>query len=73
MARLNLYPMPPQIRQIPRKWRPGHPPVNLGETLEELMLTLELFKILDVESQEYWGGDAMRKRLEQRIEQLKNV
>jgi len=71
MEKYSLGPMSEKIRQIPRKWRPGHPPVNLGETLEELTLTLELFKILDAESQEYWGGDTMRKRLEQRIEQLK--
>ena len=75
---ISIYPLPEKIRQIPRKWRPGHPPIFAGKTLEEVTLeevtfAFELFKVLDAESQQYWGGDTMRKKLERCIEQLKNV
>ena len=63
--------MSESLRKTPKKWRHSHPPLHSGDTLEEVELTYELFKILDAESQEWWGGDTLKEGLERRIAQLK--
>ena len=71
MEKYSMGPMPENIRKTPKKWRPQHPPLTVGESLEEVTLTYELFKILDAESQEWWGGAGLKEGLERRIAQLK--
>ena len=71
MERFSLTPMSEALRKTPKKWRHSPPPLHIGDTLEEVQLTYELFKILDTESQEWWGGDRLKEWLERRIAELK--
>lgn len=74
MTTIRILPMPEKIRQIPKKWRPGRPPDPIftdcgpGEpTREDFKIALEMFEALDIESQEYWGGEDMRDYLSEGI------
>lgn len=55
--RVQIAPMPAGIRNIPKKWRPLHPPIFPdGEpTAEEIELARALFKELDEESQNWYA------------------
>ncbi len=66
---ISIRPMPESYRKISKKFRPGHPPVFTGAgeiTPEDVELAIELFKLLDKESQDWYGGqtfiDAMKNK-----------
>jgi len=70
MTIINIKPMPESYRKIPKKWRPGHPPVSIfencgprGPTPEEIEEARELFKLLDEESKDWWGRRGIFKDL----------
>jgi hypothetical protein len=60
---VRIHPMPEWCRKVKSIYRPVAPPIFVdcgkdGPTPEEIELARELFKILDVESQEWyqrWG------------------
>ena len=57
---VTIKPMPESYRKIPKKFRPQHPPIFIecgesGPLPEEIELARELFKILDQESQDWYG------------------
>lgn len=61
MTTVHVKPMPEAIRRIKNKiFRPMHPPVFMeigpgGVTPQDTELARELFKILDEESQDWYG------------------
>jgi hypothetical protein len=70
MTIINIRPMPENIRKIPKKWRPGHPPVSIfencgqdGPTPDEIEEARELFKLLDEESKDWWGRRGIFEKL----------
>jgi len=62
MTTVHVAPMPENYKTIKKKiHRPQHPPLFQdidpgGVTPEDYALALELFELLDTESQEWWGG-----------------
>jgi hypothetical protein len=57
--RVVIKPIPEKYRSIPKKWRPGIPPVfpncrKSGPTPAEIALARELFGILDEESKDWY-------------------
>jgi len=70
MTTINILPMPENIRKIPKKWRPQHPPVKIfencgpdGPTPEEIEEAREIFNLLDEESKDWWGRGGYFKGL----------
>ena len=70
MTTINIGPMPENIRRIPKKWRPQHPPISIfencgptGPTDDEIEEARELFKLLDEESKDWWGRNGIFKGL----------
>lgn len=70
MTTINIGPMPENIRKIPKKWRPQHPPISIFEncwpnrpTDDEIEEARELFKLLDEESKDWWGRHGIFKGL----------
>ena len=62
-----FYPMPIAYKKIKPMWRPMHPPFWSGEmpSRAEFAYALEVFELLDEESQEWWGGQDTRKSLKE--------
>lgn len=58
MATVKIKPMPVSWRKIPARLRPNHPPIFEGgePTQEDVDLAIDLFELLDPESQEWYGG-----------------
>ena len=58
---VTIIPMPERYREIPKKYRPGTPPIftyaegEKGRSPEDVQLARELWKLLDEESQEWYG------------------
>ena len=70
MATVSVLPMPASFRDIPRRLRPGHPPIfpdGNEPTPADVALALDLFAALDVESFEWYGGTAAVERLRARL------
>lgn len=64
MTTINIKPMPESYRTISKKYRPIHPPIFTepgpgGPTPEEIELARELFKLLDQESQDWYGRNGI--------------
>ena len=62
MTIINIKPMPENIRKIPKKYRPTHPPIFTDYdkvTLQDIELARELFKLLDQESQDWYGRNGI--------------
>jgi len=60
MTKVHVLPLPEKFKNIPKKWRPGHPPIFWdispeGITEKDRELARELFLLLDPESQEWYG------------------
>lgn len=74
MTTVTIRPMPEKIRSCPKKWRPSRPPNFAfsdigpgGLTREDMELALELFLLLDAESQEWYGGQGFIDSMERGI------
>jgi hypothetical protein len=66
---VTIKPMPDFYRHISKRWRPQHPPIftdcgKSGPSQEERELARELFKILDAESQEWYGRRGIFKGID---------
>jgi hypothetical protein len=62
MTTINIKPMPESYRTISKKYRPTHPPIFTDSdkvTLQDIELARELFKLLDQESQDWYGRNGI--------------
>lgn len=62
MTTINIKPMPESYRTISKKYRPTHPPIFTDYdkvTLQDIELARELFKLLDQESQDWYGRNGI--------------
>lgn len=73
--KIVITPMPEKYRDIPKIFRPMHPPISFfqdcgpGEpTKEDCQIALEIFDALDPESRDWWGGESRRASLQKRID-----
>jgi hypothetical protein len=69
---VTIRPMPESYRKITKKFRPQHPPVftnceGTGPSPEDIELARELFKLLDAESRNWYGGTVFLKKLSRMI------
>ena len=60
MTKVIVSPMPEKFKNIPKKWRPGHPPVFFdappeGASEADIQLARELYLLLDEESKDWYG------------------
>ena len=55
--RVQITPMPAGIRNIPKKWRPQHPPIFPygAPSNQDIALARELIRELDEESQNWYA------------------
>ncbi len=65
MDNVKLTPMPDSYRTVSPRFRPGCPPVFplRPPTAKDKKLARELFKLLDAESQEWYGRNGVFKGL----------
>lgn len=64
MANVNIAAMPPEIREIPERWRPLHPPIfDDAPSAEDIELARALLVALDPASQAWYARCAMFRQL----------